>query len=234
MFRKALASATALLALPFLALGAQTRGGLTKVELLGLQQQMRDDGCGNKHAPGIWDEATRLAIRTCAKKYNTAADARALLQAMNIGFSPGEGLPPGSAEPMSHDMGGMNMSGDAMKMKTSRPRAGTRKGTAPRAGAEMRMKGESSMMMNDSAMMKMHERMMKTHDTTMMKMMRDSMMKSGDTAMMKMHESMMMKMKMHDSTMMKMSDTAMMKMHDSMMMKMKHDSTTKRDSTTIR
>ena len=125
MFRKALASATALLALPFLALGAQTRGGLTKVELLGLQQQMRDDGCGNKHAPGIWDEATRLAIRTCAKKYNTEPDARALLLAMNIGFTPGEGLPAGSAAPMSGDMGGMNMSGDAMKMKTSRPRAGT-------------------------------------------------------------------------------------------------------------
>jgi len=118
MIMKTLAFAGAMLALPFLVLGAQTRGGLTKTQLLALQQQMRDEGCGNRHAAGLWDAETRQAIRNCARKYNTRADAKALLAAMNIGFSSGDNPAPAGGAEMGGDMGGMMMSSDsAMMMK---------------------------------------------------------------------------------------------------------------------
>src|SRR5512138_3825622 len=138
MFRHVLVSAALLLSLPLISLGAQTRGGLTKVQLLALQQQMRDEGCGNKHAAGAWDAETRRAIRTCAKKYNTKADARALLQAMNVGFSPGENPPMAGAAAMSGD------SSMAMMMQMH----------------------EKMMKTHDTTMMKMmYQRMMQSHDT---------------------------------------------------------------------
>ena len=112
MMRKTIAFATGMLVLPVFALSAQTRGGLTKVELLALQQEMRDQGCGNQHAAGQWDAATKKAIGTCAKKYNTSTNAKELLAAMNIGFSAGDTPPVGGAM-KSGDMSGMKMSGES-------------------------------------------------------------------------------------------------------------------------
>jgi hypothetical protein len=60
--------------------------GLTGVQFLALQQELRDRGCGNSRVTGVADAATRRAIRVCAGKLNVANNARAVLIAMNIGF----------------------------------------------------------------------------------------------------------------------------------------------------
>jgi hypothetical protein len=65
--------------------------GLTGVQFLALQQEMRDRGCGNNHVTGVLDAPTRSAIRNCAKKMNVEATAAAVLNAMNIGFTAGTG-----------------------------------------------------------------------------------------------------------------------------------------------
>ena len=61
--------------------------GLSGIQFLALQQELRDRGCGNAHVTGRLDGATRSAIRTCAQRLNVANNARAVLVAMNIGFS---------------------------------------------------------------------------------------------------------------------------------------------------
>jgi hypothetical protein len=61
--------------------------GLTGVQFLALQQELRDRGCGTSRVTGRADAATRRAIRICAGKLNVANNARAVLIAMNIGFS---------------------------------------------------------------------------------------------------------------------------------------------------
>ncbi len=61
--------------------------GLSGIQFLALQQELRDRGCGNAHVTGRLDGATRSAIRTCAQRLNVANNARAVLMAMNIGFS---------------------------------------------------------------------------------------------------------------------------------------------------
>jgi hypothetical protein len=63
--------------------------GLTGVQFLALQQEMRDRGCGNNHVTGVLDAATKAAIKSCAKKMNVEATAPAVLTAMNIGFTVG-------------------------------------------------------------------------------------------------------------------------------------------------
>jgi hypothetical protein len=166
MITRTLAIAVSMLAMPVMALSAQTRGGLTKIELLALQQEMRDQDCGNKHAAGIWDAATRAAIRNCAKKYNTSTNAKELLAAMNIGFSPGDNPPTaGGAKPAEGDMA----------PRPAEP-AMMRDTTTMKQDTTMMMKRDTTMMMRDTAMMK---DMMKK-DT----MMKDMMMKK-DTMMMK-------------------------------------------------
>lgn len=65
---------------------------LSRVELLALQQEMRDRGCGNKRAPGVMNSETRRAIRTCSQRMNVNG-ARALLGAFNNGFA-GRDTPP--------------------------------------------------------------------------------------------------------------------------------------------
>lgn len=98
---KTLAVAATLVAVPAIA-GAQatsrgpecargcptSRGalGLTGVQFLALQQQLRDEGCGVKMITGVADAATRRAVRTCSKKYGTSGSAAALLAAMNVGY----------------------------------------------------------------------------------------------------------------------------------------------------
>lgn len=64
-------------------------GGLTPVQFLALQQELRDRGCGNNRVPGVLDAATRAAIRNCAKRLNVEATPAAVLNAMNIGFTVG-------------------------------------------------------------------------------------------------------------------------------------------------
>ncbi|MDP9177142.1 MAG: hypothetical protein M3O61_05630 [Gemmatimonadota bacterium] len=60
--------------------------GLSGVQFLALQQELRDRGCGVRGVTGRLDGATRSAIRTCAQRLNVANNARAVLVAMNIGF----------------------------------------------------------------------------------------------------------------------------------------------------
>ncbi len=60
--------------------------GLTGVQFLALQQELRDRGCGNNHVTGWLDAPTRAAIRTCAQRLNVANDAAAVLKALNIGY----------------------------------------------------------------------------------------------------------------------------------------------------
>jgi hypothetical protein len=76
---------------------ARANDGLTKIELLALQQEMRDRGCGNKHAPGVMNAETRQAIRTCAQRMGVSG-ARALLAAFNNGFATGDTPPPGRSD----------------------------------------------------------------------------------------------------------------------------------------
>ena len=67
--------------------------GLTKIELLALQQEMRDRGCGNKHAPGVMTAETRRAIANCGRRAGVTG-ARALLQSFNNGFGNDDSPPP--------------------------------------------------------------------------------------------------------------------------------------------
>ncbi|MGI9139621.1 MAG: hypothetical protein ACR2GJ_00730 [Gemmatimonadaceae bacterium] len=71
----------------------RSNDGLTKIELLALQQEMRDRGCGNKRAPGVMNAETRRAIRTCSQRMNVNG-ARALLAAFNNGFASHDSPPP--------------------------------------------------------------------------------------------------------------------------------------------
>jgi hypothetical protein len=66
---------------------SKVAAGLSGNHFLALQQELRDRGCGNAHVTGRLDGATRSAIRTCAQRLNVANNARAVLIAMNIGFS---------------------------------------------------------------------------------------------------------------------------------------------------
>jgi hypothetical protein len=72
--------------------------GLTGVQFLALQQELRDRGCGTSRVTGRADAATRRAIRVCAQKLNVANNARAVLIAMNIGFSETD-IPAGTSGP---------------------------------------------------------------------------------------------------------------------------------------
>ncbi len=63
--------------------------GLTGVQFLALQQELRDRGCGNSHVTGVLDAPTKAAIKACAAKMNVAPTAAAVLTAMNIGYTVG-------------------------------------------------------------------------------------------------------------------------------------------------
>jgi peptidoglycan hydrolase-like protein with peptidoglycan-binding domain len=84
----------ALIAVPAL---ASAQAGLSRVAFLALQQELRDQGCGVTNVDGHYGPQTRRAIATCAKKFNTANNASALLTAMNIGFGPNDNPPAGGA-----------------------------------------------------------------------------------------------------------------------------------------
>ncbi len=72
---------------------ASAQAGLNKIQFLALQQELRDQGCGVTNVDGHYGPSTRRAIATCAKKFNTANNAAALLAAMNIGFGPNDNPP---------------------------------------------------------------------------------------------------------------------------------------------
>jgi len=89
----------ALIAAPAL---ASAQAGLSKIQFLALQQELRDQGCGVTNVDGRYGPQTRRAIATCAKKFNSANNAQALLVAMNIGFGPNDN-PPAGRSGMSGD-----------------------------------------------------------------------------------------------------------------------------------
>ena len=80
----------ALIAAPAL---ASAQAGLNRVQFLALQQELRDQGCGVTNVDGRYGPQTRRAIATCAKKFNSANNAAAVLTAMNIGFGPSDTPP---------------------------------------------------------------------------------------------------------------------------------------------
>src|ERR1700686_2277975 len=82
----------ALIAAPAL---ASAQAGLSKIQFVALQQERRDQGCGVTNVDGHYGPQTRRAIATCAKKFNSANNAAALLTAMNIGFGPNDNPPTG-------------------------------------------------------------------------------------------------------------------------------------------
>src|SRR5438067_2273041 len=92
------------------AIAAAQTGGLTRVQLLALQQQLKEE-CGLRHATGRMDGPTRHAIAVCNKKYGTQGNGAALLAAMNIGYgstdisSSGMGSVMGNGESTSSDNG---------------------------------------------------------------------------------------------------------------------------------
>ena len=92
----------ALIAAPAL---ASAQAGLGKIQFLALQQELRDQGCGVTNVDGHYGPQTRRAIATCAKKFNSANNAAALLTAMNIGFGPNDN-PPAGRSGMSGTSGG--------------------------------------------------------------------------------------------------------------------------------
>ncbi len=103
MMKKTIA-VIALIAVPAL---ASAQAGLSKIEFLALQQELRDQGCGVTNVDGQYGPQTRRAIATCAKKFNTANNAKALLTAMNIGFGPNDNPPTkGTASTGSMSSGG--------------------------------------------------------------------------------------------------------------------------------
>ena len=93
----------ALIAAPAL---ASAQAGLSRIHFLALQQELRDQGCGVTNVDGHYGPQTRRAIATCAKKFNTANNAAALLAAMNIGFGPNDNPPAAPSGGMASGGGG--------------------------------------------------------------------------------------------------------------------------------
>jgi peptidoglycan hydrolase-like protein with peptidoglycan-binding domain len=123
----------ALIAAPAL---ASAQAGLSRVHFLALQQELRDQGCGVTNVDGRYGPQTRRAIATCAKKFNSANNAAALLTAMNIGFGPNDNPPAGGA---SAGGGGGSSSevkadakaeGESMKTEKAEVKAAKHKKTA--------------------------------------------------------------------------------------------------------
>ena len=117
---------------------ASAQAGLNRIQFLALQQELRDQGCGVTNVDGRYGPSTRRAIATCAKKFNTANNAAALLAAMNIGFGPNDNQP--AAPAGGGGGGGMGASakaeGESVKTeKKEVKRASTKKKKAAKAAA---------------------------------------------------------------------------------------------------
>lgn len=135
MTRKTIALIACCLISPAIA-AAQT-GGLTRVQLLALQQELKEQ-CGLEHATGVMDGPTRHAIAVCNKKYGTQGNGAALLAAMNVGFKSGDNEPQGGmGTVMGNDHDDMTMSGDSThhsKMKAHAGRKTKARGKSGTAG----------------------------------------------------------------------------------------------------
>ena len=101
---------------------ASAQAGLNRIQFLALQQELRDQGCGVTNVDGHYGPQTRRAIATCAKKFNSANNAAALLQAMNIGFGPNDNPPAAPAGGTASSGGGMatEAAAEGESMKTER------------------------------------------------------------------------------------------------------------------
>ncbi|MDQ6717390.1 MAG: hypothetical protein M3Z17_03455 [Gemmatimonadota bacterium] len=120
------------------AIAAAQTGGLTKVQLLALQQELKDQ-CGLAHSTGVMDGPTRHAIAVCNKKYGTQGNGAALLTAMNVGFNVGDNEPAGGMGGMmgnDHDMAGMSMGGDSAYHAKMKAKMGTRTRMRARGAAK--------------------------------------------------------------------------------------------------
>ncbi len=132
----------ALMAVPAL---ASAQAGLSRVSFLALQQELRDQGCGVTNVDGRFGPQTRRAIATCAKKFNSANNAAALLVAMNIGFGPNDNPPTGGAttgmntaagsDNMSMSSGTATATPTTATMATGTPTPATRRAARRRAAA---------------------------------------------------------------------------------------------------
>ena len=132
--------------------------GLTGVQFLALQQELRDRGCGNGHVTGRLDAPTRKAIATCAKQLNVANSAEAVLAALNIGFGPSDNAPTGGAK-----SGDTNMGAGAAN---AAPASNERPARRSRAGRSARAKNDATAMKHDSTMMMQKDTMMMKKDST--------------------------------------------------------------------
>jgi hypothetical protein len=101
---------------------ASAQAGLNRVQFLALQQELRDQGCGVTNVDGHYGPQTRRAIATCAKKFNTANNAAALLAGMNIGFGPNDNAPAAPAGGGGGGGGSMgaNAKAEGESMKTEK------------------------------------------------------------------------------------------------------------------
>ncbi|HYU53197.1 MAG TPA: hypothetical protein VEK37_09650 [Gemmatimonadaceae bacterium] len=117
----------ALIAVPAL---ASAQAGLSKIEFLALQQELRDQGCGVTNVDGRYGPQTRRAIATCAKKFNSANNAKALLVAMNIGFGPNDNPPTRGATGMT---GTENMTAPAASASSTEASMASDTGTAKKS-----------------------------------------------------------------------------------------------------
>jgi len=93
---------------------ASAQAGLNRIQFLALQQELRDQGCGVTNVDGHYGPQTRRAIAACAKKFNTANNAAALLTGMNIGFGPSDTPPMGGGGGMKSEA---KAEGESMKME---------------------------------------------------------------------------------------------------------------------
>ena len=131
----------ALIAAPAL---ASAQAGLSRIEYLALQQELRDQGCGVTNVDGRYGPQTRRAIATCAKKFNSANNAKALLVAMNIGFGPNDNPPTGGrATGMSnsdtmaaHEASGSASSSEASMASNATAKKSTKRHKAAKAATD--------------------------------------------------------------------------------------------------
>jgi peptidoglycan hydrolase-like protein with peptidoglycan-binding domain len=117
---------------------ASAQAGLNKIQFLALQQELRDQGCGVTNVDGRYGPSTRRAIATCAKKFNTANNAAALLTAMNIGFGPNDNPPAAPAGGGGGGGVGANAKAEGESVKTEKKevkKATTKKKKVAKAAA---------------------------------------------------------------------------------------------------
>src|SRR6266851_5466056 len=142
--------------------------GLTGVQFLALQQELRDRGCGNAHVTGWLDAPTRKAISTCAKRLSVANKAAAVLAAFDIGFSASElgtgtGMGGGAApegskaeeakESPKQERAEKKAAAEEAKESPSAEKA-EKKTAAHKAGMKMKMKGDTTMKKDSTTMKK--------------------------------------------------------------------------------